>query len=137
MRAVLDTNVLISGLLWKGAPHHCLLAAEGGLYTLLSAEPILLELRKKLIEKFANAPEEADEILAGLRTVTVLVTLTGRSGWIAADADDDKFVDAALVGNADVIVSGDHHLLDRGAIEGVPVLSPRQFLDRLAHDSSA
>lgn len=39
MRAVLDTNVLISGLFWKGAPHRCLLAAEGKLFDLVLSEP--------------------------------------------------------------------------------------------------
>ena len=63
MRAVLDTNVLISGLLWRGAPHECLLSAEGGLYELVLAESIFEELRDKLIHKFGNSSEEADEIL--------------------------------------------------------------------------
>jgi predicted nucleic acid-binding protein len=47
------------------------------------------------------------------------------------DPDDDKFIDAALSGNAGVIVSGDRHLLDLRAAEGVEILSARQFLDRL------
>ena len=67
MRAVLDTNVLISGLLWRGAPHECLLSAEAGLYELVLAENIFEELRDKLIHKFDNSPDEADEILIGLR----------------------------------------------------------------------
>jgi|SRR4051812_36472829 putative PIN family toxin of toxin-antitoxin system len=135
MRAVLDTNVLISGLLWKGAHHHCLLAAEGGLYTLLSAEQILLELYEKLVGKFDNTPEEANETITGLRAVAALVPLTGKHGWVIADPDDDKFVDAALAGNANVIVSGDHHPLDLQCVEAIPILSPREFLDCLADDS--
>ena len=62
----------------------------------------------------------------------MLVTVTGRAGWVLADPDDDKFVESALIGNADVIVSGDHHLLELGAVESVPILTPRQFLQRLA-----
>ncbi len=58
MRAVLDTNVLISGLLWRGAPHECLLSAEAGLYELILADGILDELREKLIHKFGNSTEE-------------------------------------------------------------------------------
>lgn len=80
MRAVLDTNVLISGLLWRGAPHECLLSAEAGLYELVLAESIFEELRDKLIHKFGNSSEEADEILIGLRRCATLVTPTGRSG---------------------------------------------------------
>ena len=133
MRAVLDTNVLISGLLWRGAPHECLLSAEAGLYELVLAESIFEELRDKLIHKFGNSSEEADEILIGLRRCATLVTPTGQSGWVSADPDDDKFIESALIGHADVIVSGDHHLLDLSAVEGVPILTPRQFLQRLAN----
>jgi putative PIN family toxin of toxin-antitoxin system len=132
MRAVLDTNVLISGLLWRGAPHDCLLAAEAGLYELLLAPPILEELRQKLIEKFANPAGEADETITGLRRCAALVAVSGRSGWIRSDPADDKFIETALVGNADVIVSGDRHLLEHDTVQGIPILSPRRFLARLA-----
>lgn len=131
MRAVLDTNVLISGLLWRGAPHACLLAAEAGLFELILAEAILAELRDKLIVKFTNTVAEADAVLAHLRRCASLVTLPGRSGWVAADSDDDKFVDAALAAGADVIVSGDHHLLQLRSVEGVAVITPRELLDRI------
>ena len=135
MRAVLDTNVLISGLLWRGAPHECLLLAEASLYELVLAVSIFDELRDKLIHKFGNSADEAEEILIGLRRCATLVTLTGRSGWVSADPDDDKFIESALIGQADVIVSGDHHLLDLSAIEDIPILTPRQFLRRLANEA--
>jgi putative PIN family toxin of toxin-antitoxin system len=132
MRAVLDANVLLSALLWRGSPHRCLLAAEAGLYELALAEGILLEVKEKLIAKFDNTPEEAEESLAGIRRKAVLVQLGGRTGWVPADPDDDKIVETALISASDVIVSGDHHLLDVGTIEGIPIISPREFLDRLA-----
>ena len=135
MRAVLDTNVLISGLLWRGAPHECLLSAEASLYELVLAVSIFDELRDKLIHKFGNSADEAEEILIGLHRCATLVTLTGRSGWVSADPDDDKFIESALIGQADVIVSGDHHLLDLSAIEDIPILTPRQFLKRLANEA--
>ena len=97
MRAVLDTNVLISGLFWRGAANACLVAAEAGLYELVLAEPILVELREKLTDKFDSATSEADTILANLRRVSELIALAGRGGWVADDPDDDKFVEAALV----------------------------------------
>jgi uncharacterized protein len=55
-----------------------------------------------------------------------------RSGWIPQNPDDDKFVDAALSSGATVIVSGDCHLLALGTVEGIEILTARQFLDRLA-----
>jgi putative PIN family toxin of toxin-antitoxin system len=131
MRAVLDTNVLISALLWRGAPHECLLAAEAGWYELVSAEPILGELQEKLITKFENTADEAVEAIGGLRRIATLVELSGRSGWVKEDPDDDMFVEAAILADADMIVSGDHHLLELDAVEGISILKPREFLRRL------
>lgn len=47
------------------------------------------------------------------------------------DPDDDKFIDAALTAGATTIVSGDRHLLALGTVEGIEILTARQFLDRL------
>jgi predicted nucleic acid-binding protein len=107
-----------------------------GLYELVSAEPILEELRTKLIGKFRNTPEEAEQVVTGIRRLAHTVAVTGRAGWIRSDPADDKFVETALVGRAEVIVSGDHHLLDAHEVEGVKVLSPRDFLDELVRAST-
>ena len=131
MEAVLDTNVLISALLFRGAPYQCLVAAEAGLYTLVSAEPILEELEEKLVSKFKNTRDQAAATIEQIRRVSRLVTITSKTGWILADPDDDKFVEAAIVSHSDFIVSGDHHLIDLGVIEGIPVIKPRQLLDKL------
>ncbi|HSB81167.1 MAG TPA: putative toxin-antitoxin system toxin component, PIN family [Candidatus Methylomirabilis sp.] len=52
MRVVLDTNILLSALLWRGAPHRCLLAVQAGLAVLVLSRPILEELRVVLVTKF-------------------------------------------------------------------------------------
>jgi len=54
---------------------------------------------------------------------------------VKQDPDDDKFIDAALAAGATIIVSGDRHLLALGAVEGIEILTARQFLDRLAEAS--
>ena len=135
MRAVLDTNVLLSGLFWRGAPYECLLAAEAGLYELVLAKEILEELRDKLVTKFQNTPEEAADAVEGIRRGTTVVTLTHRPKWVVADPNDDKFIETAMVGNAQIVVSGDHHLLDLEPVPGVEILSPRRFLQRLAAEA--
>jgi putative PIN family toxin of toxin-antitoxin system len=136
MRAVLDTNVLISGLLWRGVPHACLIAAEAGLFEFVTADSILQELHDKLVEKFKHTTAEADSLVANLRRRASIVAISGRSGWVTSDPDDDKFVDAALAASAEYIVSGDHHLLGLGSVAGVSVLRPREFLDRIRSDKS-
>jgi len=45
-KAVLDTNILVSALFWRGAPYRCLVAADAGLYHLIISEPIMDELEK-------------------------------------------------------------------------------------------
>lgn len=137
MRAVFDTNVLLSGLFWRGAPYECLLAAEADLFGMVLAEDILDELRDKLIHKFGNSAEEADDAIAGIRRVASLVAIKGRSGWVTADPDDDKFVEAAIMGDVEFIVSGDKHLLGLKSVDGVEILTPREFLNRLGTSDSA
>jgi putative PIN family toxin of toxin-antitoxin system len=131
MRAVLDTNVLISGLLWRGAPHSRLLAAEAGLFELVLAESILAELRDKLVTKFHHTAEDAGEEVSRVRKCARLVEITDQHGWVPADLDDDRFVETAIAARAEFIVSGDRHLQTIGSVDGVEVLSPRQFLERI------
>lgn len=132
MRAVLDTNVLISGLFWRGAPYECLLAAEAGLYELVIGQEILEELRNKLVTKFQNTCEEATDAVNGIRRSAMLAALTEVRKWVVADPTDDKFIETAIVGAARIVVSGDHHLLDLRTVQGIEILSSRQFLQRLA-----
>lgn len=136
MRAVFDTNVLLSALLWRGVPNECLLGAEAGLFDLVLAEEILDELREKLVVKFGNTADEADDAIAGIRRVSDLVEIEGRSGWVIADPDDDMFVETAIAGNADYIVSGDKHLLGLKKLNGIEIVTPREFLNRLAEGHS-
>jgi putative PIN family toxin of toxin-antitoxin system len=130
-KAVFDTNILVSGHFWKGPPYRCLVAAEGGLVLLVLSDPITTELREKLTEKFDVAAADADAIIDRLKARAEKVPSQGRSGWVTQDPDDDKFIDAALTAGAPIIVSGDRHLLDLGTVEGIEILTARQFLDRL------
>jgi len=134
-KAVLDTNILVSGHFWKGPPYRCLMAAEAGLVSLVLSDSITSELREKLTEKFEVPAAEADAIIDRLKARAEDVPAQGRSGWVKQDPDDDKFIDAALAAGATIIVSGDRHLLALGAVEGIEILTARQFLDRLAEAS--
>lgn len=132
VKVVFDTNIFVSGHFWKGPPYRCLLAAEARLATLVVSEPILSELREKLIDKFGIPEAEVAVIVNRLDAYAETVPVLGRTGWVVQDADDDKFIDAALSGGATIIVSGDRHLLTLGTVEEIEILTARQFLDRLA-----
>ena len=131
-KVVFDTNILVSGHFWKGPPHRCLLAANAGLVLLVLSEPIISEFREKLEQKFGVPAVEVEAIVEGLATRAALVPARGSSGWVIQDPDDDKFIDAALVSGAAIIVSGDRHLLSLGTVDGIEIVTARQFLDRLA-----
>jgi putative PIN family toxin of toxin-antitoxin system len=128
MRAVFDTNVLISGVLWRGPPYDCLLAAEGRLFELFVSEAILDEFAEKLILKFGLTKELAAQTVQYVRQLSEPVALVGQSGWVKSDPDDDKIVETAIAADASYIVSGDRHLLDLEALEGITILSARDFL---------
>lgn len=130
-RAVFDTNIFVSGHFWKGSPYRCVMAAEAGLVLLILSDPIVSELREKLTEKFGVPAVEVDAIIARLNARAEHVSALGRSGWVTQDPDDDKFIDAALTSGATIIVSGDRHLLALDSVEGIRIVTARQFLDLL------
>jgi uncharacterized protein len=136
MRVVLDTNILVSALLWRGAPHRCLLAVQAGLADLVVSPPILDELRVVLMTKFQFTVPDADEAVTLIRAAADMVEISGQLRVVADDPDDDKFVETARTGRAEIIVSGDRHLLALGSGTGVPVFTAREFLDRLAGGSA-
>jgi len=136
MRVVLDTNILVSALLWRGTPYRCLLAVQAGLADLVISPPILEELRTVLVTKFRHTGPDADEAIGLIRAAADVVEIAGRLRVIPDDPDDDKFVETAQIGRAELIVSGDRHLLALGSAAGVPVITARGFLDRLGSGSA-
>jgi len=131
MRVVLDTNILVSALLWRGAPYRCLLAVQAGLADLVISPPILEELRTVLVGKFRHTGPDAHEAVELIRAAAAVVEISGQLRAVPEDPEDDKFVETAQAGHAERIVSGDRHLLALGSAAGVPVITAREFLDQL------
>jgi putative PIN family toxin of toxin-antitoxin system len=129
-RVVFDTNIQISGLLWRGKPYQCLLLARAGLVEPVYCPPMLAELADKLRHTFGFAEDHVQAVLYDVRRTSTRVDIPGELRAIAADPDDDKFVECAVAAGATVIVSGDHHLLDLGQYENVHILSAAEFLNR-------
>ena len=130
MRVVIDTNVVISGIFWSGAPHEILRLWLRGDLTLLVSMPILSEYRTTLQEMIGNQDIETfakwNRLFMELSEIVQGQTL----GRICRDADDDKFLETAVGGKADVLISGDLDLLTLKEIHGIPIQSPRTFLRR-------
>ena len=94
---------------------------------------ILAEYHETMEELRADYPAITPvEWVAALGDAAELVFPTHRATRATTDPDDEKILEAALAGEADCIVSGDKkHLLALNAYEGIPILSPAEFLRRM------
>ena len=143
LRAVLDTNVFVSSLLNKtGAPARLLDAWRAGEYLLVTSPPIMAEIKAvlelpRIRDKYALTDQDIRQLLDLLEKDAILVPgLSPVNITILQDPKDEIFLSCALDAGADVIVSGDRHLLSLKAFEGIPIVLVRQFLDRLAEQRS-
>ncbi len=127
-RAVLDTNVIASGLGWSGPSSEILDAALEGRLVLLTTPALLAELRRVLAyPKLARVISEPVRLSELVEAVSVLV-VPERTVTAVGDESDNRVLEAAVAGVADYIVSGDKHLLGLSAFEGIPILRPAAFL---------
>ena len=138
LRLVLDTNILVSSLLRKQTPPYQLYRAwREGLFELLTSQPQIEELQRVLhyprLQRYLT-PEEAQEMLAGVVTYAVLVSPLPSVSY-SPDPDDNLILATAIAGHADYLISGDKsHVLALEKIEGIPILSARQAIERLNLD---
>lgn len=137
MRAVLDANILVSAVLRpKGVPAQILQAWRQGQCHVVTCEQILTEAAEVLAlprirRRYPLTDENVARLLTILRRRADFASVTTIQPVVKADADDDVILACALKGQVDYIVTGDRHLLNLGEYKGIPVLSPRQFLDSL------
>lgn len=129
-RIVFDTNIRISGQLWRGKPYQCLLLARGGVIEVSYCEPMVAEFAEKLRRKFRFTENQIHAAVYDMRRFGTHVNIAGSLHMIADDPDDDKFIECAVVSLARVIVSGDEHLLRLGMYGGIEILTASQFLAR-------
>ena len=133
MRVVADTNVLVSALLWSGAPHRLLALAETSRIALYTSPALIDELAGVLARHHftarLNVLRVADEeLVANYLKLAHLVLPIPISPVIVADPDDDAVLACALAADAAYIVSGDPHLLSLKRYHAVHIVSPRTFL---------
>jgi putative PIN family toxin of toxin-antitoxin system len=136
MSAVIDTNILVRALIRpRGSVGPVLLRLRMGHYTLLYTQLLLEELvdvlsRPRIRNKYGVTEDDVKTVMALLllrgEAVSVNQTLT-----VCRDPNDNKFLEAAMAGKADVIVSGDEDLLVLAPFNGISIISPAEFLRRL------
>ena len=134
MRFFLDSNVLVSAIVFSGTERWILLATFRGEHTFVISQDVRRETLDVMQEKFPGLRKEADEVLSLVRAETV-----PRKSYEARrvvselrDPDDAHVLAAALVSRCDAIVTGDRDLLALGQVEGVKILRPIQARRLLA-----
>ena len=131
---VFDANVWVSSALQPGSvPDRAVDVVRSGAARSVISEELIAQVRRTLSgPKFTLPPDAVDRIEAEVRQLSLLVHPTIRLAVIAAKELDNRVLECAIAGNADVIVTGDRkHLLPLGQYDGIPILSPRDFLDFL------
>ena len=135
MRLVLDTNVVVSGLLWDGNPRRLLQLGRGERVRLFTSTPLLAELTEVLLR-----PKFEPKIGASLFSVDQLVDLYAELAAlvrptpvprVAPDPDDDVVIGTALSAKADFVVTGDAALLTVAEYEGGRIVSVVEALQTL------
>ena len=134
MRLVLDTNIVVSGLFWNGPPAQLLDAAQANEVELFTTRQLLAELTRVLHRaKFAHAIAASglslEELVLGYADLAIVIEPSSIAPTITADPDDDQVLACGLAARADLLVSGDRHVLMLKTIS--------RYADRHGHRSIA
>jgi uncharacterized protein len=138
VRIILDTNVVISALLWRGTPYQLLqaicLRAEMRIF---STQALLEELTDVLTrpaagKRLAAIGRTAREVIADFIEAIELVEPASVPRVVPADIDDDQVIAAAVAARADLVISGDRDLLSLGSHQDIAIVSPAEALRRIA-----
>ena len=127
---VLDTNVLLAAFGTRGICE-ALLDACLAAHQLYISQAILDEVKEHLAGKFKMPSPQINQILSFLKTTCVLVTPTAVATDACRDLNDLPVLGTAIAAHADCLVTGDKDLLVLGTHEGIAILSPRSFWQRL------
>jgi putative PIN family toxin of toxin-antitoxin system len=138
IRAVLDTNVLVSALINpRGTPAQILDLWRGDRFLVLTSEAMMAELedvlaRMRRKRKYRLTNSEVGKLLRMLRQFMISVAADAKEP-VVRDPDDAKLLTCAASGRADYVVTGDADLLSLKEHEGVAIVTPAEFLQVISN----
>jgi uncharacterized protein len=136
-RAVIDTNIIISALFWKGLPRTVFNAAIDRQYVTLTTEALTSELKRvlaypKFAQQIANQALHIEQLVADYLAIAVAVLPAEIPPDTVRDPKDLAVLACAVGGQAECLVSGDKDLLTLSTYENIPILNVEQFLAHLS-----
>lgn len=130
---VFDTNVLLSGLGWRGSPYRCLELARTGQIKAITCQELLDELLEKLKQKLNFTDSQITDTLFDLLSFLQVVKISNTLNVIITDPDDNMVLECAVMGHANYIVTGDKkHLLPLKSYQGIEIVNAADFLSLTA-----
>ena len=130
IRVVLDTNIIISSVFWKGNPHEVVRRGLLREYKLVTSAEILDEAVNKLRHKFRFPEEGIQELVDILLACCHVVEPTSKFD-VVRDKSDNKIIECAFDSKADYIVTGDPDLLDLKEFRGIRIVTAKEFLEKV------
>lgn len=128
-RLVLDTNVVVAGLLWLGPPRQLIEQAIDRRFELCSSPVLIDELTRtlgypKFAQRMAQHETNVTILVAQYQALTDLLIPSHIPRVVPRDADDDHVIACAVAAQANLIVTGDRDLLELGAFRGISIVKP-------------
>ncbi len=135
LRVVIDTNVFISAILFKGYPAKLVDLWKKNFLKILISKEVLEEYIKVLsYPKFQLSKEEIKYIIEKeLLPSAEVIKVKSKINLIKEDKEDNKFLTLALEGNAHYIISGDKHLLKLRKLHKIPIVTIKEFLEKVKY----
>ena len=130
MRAVIDTNVLISATFWTGKPKQLLNKVRRGEVTFLTSEVLLDELKEILVrddKSFKLSKEETSRVVKAMEDMAEIIKVYSKVS-VCRHEQDNRLLECAIDGLADCIITGDLHLLNLRSFQGVKIVTVADFL---------
>jgi putative PIN family toxin of toxin-antitoxin system len=122
MKVVFDTNIFISAFVVRGSlGERAFLFAQQKRFDLCTSVPILTETARKLRDKFNQADQDITDALKLISRASTVYKPSERVD-VLADAPDNRILECASAAGADLIVTGDRHLLKLRNYQGIPII---------------
>lgn len=134
MKVVLDTNVWLSGLFWKGEANKIIELAEKGEFNVVISKEIIFEVMEVLnkeakFQKFLdNKKQKIEDLIRTILSISELVDVKTKLDIIKEHPADNIILELALDGKANYIVSYNKHILNLREFRGIKIAIPEEFL---------
>lgn len=131
IRVVLDTNILVSAIVFGGTPKKILNMVLGDKLVGVTSVSLMAELSEVVHKKFPFRDADLEYLEEQMR-VDFEIVRPRKILKVVRDIDDNMVLEGAVAGECDFVVTGDKDLLDLGNYKGIRILMPAEFLEKLS-----